>query len=310
MLGRWGQRDRLKEIDRELARRDRDVASRGRQPPEVRRWYVNGQGQTMVIIPGPVEFWMGSPRTEVGPEGGAEPPHYRRVGRTFALAAHEVTVGQFLRFRADHRYNKQYSPTADPPMNMVSWFEAAAYCNWLSKQEDIPEGQWCYVPTGGGKAGPGMRARQGFLGLSGYRLPTEAEWEYACRAGSATGRPYGETEELLGRYAWYSRNSLDQGLLLPGSLRPNDGGLFDVLGNTTEWSQNRSLRHATGGPGAPIEDEEDKGDTQEISDMDSRLLRGRRFTFQPWNVRSAFRFGYGPLLRFNFSGLRPARTVR
>src|SRR5262249_41403042 len=60
LLRQWGQRDRLKTIDDELAKRDRALASEGRQPPDGRRWIVNGQGQTMVIVQGPVEFWMGS----------------------------------------------------------------------------------------------------------------------------------------------------------------------------------------------------------------------------------------------------------
>jgi formylglycine-generating enzyme required for sulfatase activity len=94
-----------------LAQRDKDVARGvGKLPDPARRWYVNGQKQTMVIIPGPVESWMGSPRTEAerffGPEGTSERRHYRRIGRSFALAAHEVTVEQFLKFLPDHDYSK------------------------------------------------------------------------------------------------------------------------------------------------------------------------------------------------------------
>lgn len=68
-----------------------------------------------------------------------------------------------------------------------------------------------------------------YLKRTGYRLPTEAEWEYACRAGSSTARHFGETELLLGQYAWYQRNSGDKRMLAVGSLKPNDAGLFDML---------------------------------------------------------------------------------
>jgi formylglycine-generating enzyme required for sulfatase activity len=180
LLCQWGQRAKLKVIDAELAQRDKDVASGvGKLPDPARRWYVNGQQQTMVIIPGPVEFWMGSPRTEAerrgGPEGRGETRHFRRIGRSFALAAHEVTVEQFRKFRPNYFYYKPYSPTPDHPINTVSWFEAAEYCNWLSQEEGIPEEQWCYERDSKTQSDEGMRVKADALALQGYRLPTEAE---------------------------------------------------------------------------------------------------------------------------------------
>ncbi len=116
---------------------------------EERRWYVNAHGQTMVVIPGPVEFWMGSPPTEEGRASipdkhrGMELRHWQRIGRSFAIAAKEVTVEQVLRFRANHPVLRQHAPTDDCPVN-VSWYDAAAYCNWLNEREGIPQEQWCY----------------------------------------------------------------------------------------------------------------------------------------------------------------------
>src|SRR5262249_41528304 len=149
----------------------------------------------VLVPPGEFETAEGDKRLKV------------RVERRFALAAREVTVAEFLRFRKDHPYSKDYTPTEDCPVNLVSWYDAAAYCNWLSKQEGIAEDQWCYVPNETGAYAEGMRVKANALSLSGYRLPAEAEWELACRAGSVTAWSMGGAEDLLGKYGWYTANS-------------------------------------------------------------------------------------------------------
>src|SRR6516225_191938 len=114
---------------------------------------------------------------------------------------------------------------ADLPVVGIDWYMAARYCNWLSKKEGIPEEEWCYEIHGNE-----FRLKANYLSRRGYRLPTEAEMEFATRAGASTARYYGETEELLPKYAWYLRNSQEQTWPV-GSLKPNDLGLFDVQGN-------------------------------------------------------------------------------
>ena len=260
-------------------------------------WYVNTQGQTFVVIPGPAEFVMGSPTSKAG-RSGNESQHKKRLGRTFALAATSVTKEQFLRYRPTfshdqmHRYSE---PTC--PIGGVIWYEAAAYCNWLSKEEGIPEDQWCYEIKGNV-----FKLKEKYLSLTGYRLPTEAEMEYATRAGAITSRYYGETEELLPKYAWYFKNSQEKTWPV-GSLKPNDLGLFDVQGNLFTWCQESYKLYPQG-----EEVSEDKEDNLMIVNSNSRVLRGGSFAYPASLVRSAYRNLSAPTYRDFNDGFRPART--
>jgi formylglycine-generating enzyme required for sulfatase activity len=282
LLRHWGQQAKVEGIDRELATG---------QVEGQRQWYVNRQGQTLVLVP-PGEF-----ETKAAVQGKRVKV---RVEPRFALAAREVTVAEFLRFRKDHKYPKEFAPTEDCPVMLVSWYDAAAYCNWLSKEEGIAWEQWCYVPNDKGAYAEGMTVKANALSLSGYRLPAEAEWELACRAGSVTTWSMGEAVDLLPKYAWYVANSSSRSRPT-GRLRPNDLGLFDLHGNAWEWCHNRY---------EDFTDMRDRNMDDKVDNKSLRSLRGGGLFNSPMILPSAYRDRFAPAIRNSDNGFRPARTFR
>ena len=149
-----------------------------------------------------------------------------------------------------------------------------------------------------------MKIKPDALRLGGYRLPTEAEWEYACRAGAGTSRYYGASVDLLGQYAWYSATSQDHAWPC-GSLLPNELGLFDMLGNVYEWCQEVPRIYQPDRNNIIIDR---ISDYLFVDDTNPRLLRGGSFNFLPAYVRSAYRTGLLPANRYPYIGFRPSRT--
>jgi formylglycine-generating enzyme required for sulfatase activity len=302
LLRQWGLEQSLKEKELDLAKepqrenRARDVEQRsagkgGPEPANTRDplWYVDYLGQTMVVIPAGTKFRMGSPKTEV-PRLPEEPTQQTMtVERTFAIAAKSVTKEQFLCFPKsrdylpkDQDYLRRVLPAPNCPGNWMIWNPVQEYCNWLSQEARLPKSEWCYVPDKDGK----LKPAPDYLNRKGYRLPTEAEWECACRAGAVTSRYYGESAALLGKYACYVFNS-DYRTFPVASLKPNDWGLFDMHGNVWSWCHKDGAepeKHA--------------------------IIRGGSFADAPQEVRAACRFDLTPDRITSYVGLRPVRTFR
>lgn len=164
------------------------------------------------------------------------PRHQRRFPRRFAIATNEVTIAQFRRFDADYQKDRlELSASArDAAMMLMTPHLAYSFCNWLSDQFGFER---CYELRSGAQE---LTPRADHLSLSGYRLPTDGEWECACRAGTATSRFFGQTEALVVQYSWLAETpgrATRNGAILSqpvGRLLPNRWGLFDTYGNAKE----------------------------------------------------------------------------
>jgi hypothetical protein len=276
VLLRWGSGDRISAIDREL---------QAEGPRAGRQWYVGREGHTMVVV--------------TPPESSPGRPGRAGVNAPFEVASQEVSLGQFLRFRADHEYSVQFSPRPEYPANIVTWYAAAAYCRWLSERNGVPEDQMCYPPIDQIK--DGMMPCPDYLERTGYRLLTEAEWNEACQAGATTDRFFAQSSALTSFYAWTLETS--PGHLQPvGALLPNDLGLFDMMGNAHEWCHDGLARDLLP-EGDPIA-------VRPIRSSQRRVLKGGSTNSRAAGLTSAPHDGALPTILFNSVGFRVARSHR
>lgn len=207
------------------------------------------------------DFMMGA-ETQDG-EDDEKPQHQVLISKSFYLAKTEVTQAQWL---ALYRAHGSSSRGDGLPVNNITWELATQYCNLATAN------------------------------LEGtYRLPTEAEWEYACRAGTSTAYSYGDDTVQLQNYAWFEENSQDR-IQKVGTRRPNPWGLFDMHGNVAEWCA----------------DLYDDTYYDAVSVMDPigpeegsyRVIRGGSFYLGSWPCRSAYRAKSKASSRSPMVGLR------
>ena len=164
------------------------------------------------------EFTMGALDRDTAAFNDEKPQHHVRITRPFYLGVYEVTQGQYQAVAGENPSN--FKGADNLPVEQVSWLAAVEFCNQLSERE----GRRPYYGIAGGAVT--------ITGGNGYRLPTEAEWEYACRAGSPTD--FGVGDGSREDWAWFNMNSA--GKTHPvGEKQPNAFGLFDMYGNVLEW---------------------------------------------------------------------------
>jgi formylglycine-generating enzyme required for sulfatase activity len=220
---------------------------------------------------------MGSPANESGRQSD-EVQHQVTITRDFWLKESEVTQGEWRSLMGSNP--SAFSTCGDGcPVELVSWFDAVDYVNALSRSEGLPE---CYGTN------------RTFVGLScrGFRLPTEAEWEYAARAGT-TGERYGPLDAI----AWHSGNSGGRTQPVRGK-QANAWGLYDMIGNVWEWTHD--WYDAYGGAAT---------DPLGPGTGSRRVLRGGGWGFDAALCRAAVRDNGGPGYRRGLLGFRPARSV-
>jgi formylglycine-generating enzyme required for sulfatase activity len=240
------------------------------------------------------EFMAGSPVSEKE-RSTNETPHQVRITKPFWLGATHVTVGQFAFFANESGYrtlaetqgwtygawnepgkkwnqlaggswrNPGFPQGIDHPVVCVNWHDATAFCNWLSAKE-------------------GQK----------YRLPTEAEWEYACRAGKSTAYPWSNNPDdgqgwancsdqtAAGRFTLFPAFSWSDGYVYTSpvtAFQPNAWGLHDMIGNALQWCGDWFAEY----PSGPVENPQGPPDGRE------RVLRGGSFIYGPRHCRCAFR---------------------
>jgi formylglycine-generating enzyme required for sulfatase activity len=240
---------------------------------------TNTIGMTLNKIPAGT-FMMGSPGSETG-RGDDETQHEVTISKAFYMQTTEVTRGQWTAVMGTEPWKGvvpflgNVKKGTNYPACYVSREDAVAYCKKLSEKE--------------GKT---------------YRLPTEAEWEYACRAGTETAWSFGDDEKVLGDYAWYDKNAKDIGegyAHQVGRKKPNAFGLYDMHGNVSEWCHDYF--------------EEDyykqspEKDPTGLSSGSSRVLRGGTWRLNSGFTRSAFRYRFGADTRNFSNGFRLVREL-
>lgn len=238
---------------------------------EKRTMLIKFTNTTMKLVRIPSgKFTMGLPMSESGRDKKDGAQRIVKITKPFYMGIYEVTQEQYQEIMGKNPSNFK---GAKNPVEKVSWNEAVAFCEALSK-----------------KAGPSKGLPAGMT----VRLPSEAEWEYACHAGTTTRFSFGDSDTKLDEFAWYTSNSESKTHPV-GQKKCNAWGLYDMYGNVWEWCSDW------------FNDSSANADTLDPKGPNSgsyRVLRGGSWSYSPWICRSAFRSRDNPDNRYNNIGFR------
>jgi formylglycine-generating enzyme required for sulfatase activity/serine/threonine protein kinase len=229
--------------------------------------YTNSIGMKFKLIKAG-KFQMGSEKYD-----DEKPVHWVEITKDFYMGIFQVTVGQYKKYvdeKGGHfepDYNQQGDNAA---VTHVSWNDAQEFISWLNEKE----------------------------GGEHYRLPTEAEWEYAARAGTTTEYSFGDDASLLGDYAWYSDNREGAYAHIVGQKKPNPWGLYDMHGNVWEWTCSEYESKSSG---------KEQQCVKNVNENNRLSVRGGSWDLGVARVRSADRNDWSPTYRGGDVGLRVAR---
>jgi formylglycine-generating enzyme required for sulfatase activity len=241
-----------------------------------------GMGSTKEQTDQLLQLYPGSKQEQFDAE---QPKHPVEITQPFYLGIHPVTQGQYQAIMGPHECH--FRGSDDLPVESVCWLDSIALCNMLSERE----GRTPYYHIEGDSVT--------IVGGNGFRLPTEAEWEYSCRAGSKSSYPFGDDPKKLDECAWYSDNSGGQTHPV-GNKAANAWGLYDMLGNVWEWcadlyDENYYARSPVADPpGAPR--------------ASHRAVRGGCWGYEAWGCRPANRHRLEPADRNSRLGFRVAAS--
>jgi len=288
------------------------------------RQTTNSIGMQLTLVPAG-QFDMGAPKGEVARYPYERPQHRVQISQPFYLGTYEVTQAEWEAIMGSNP--SSYAPTGDSkkkvadldtkrfPVEQISWNDALEFCNRLSQKDDLPE--YYELEKIERKHDHISSAVVTIRGGTGYRLPTEAEWEYACRAGTETTFCFGaqlneKDANVDGEFPYGAASNIEPlgRTTTVGSYRPNAFGLYDMHGNVSEWCfdwfHNKIYGKRTGTTVDPV---------VVILDADVttpkalKVHRGGNFWLDADGARSAFRNGNTPEFYLDDLGLRIARSV-
>jgi serine/threonine protein kinase/formylglycine-generating enzyme required for sulfatase activity len=263
---------------------------------------------TFIVFP-PGEYMIGSANDEPG-RFKNEVRHRVWLTRPFALLDREITLEELIAFHPRYTgFMRQFDAKPEDAGFGADWYDAVGFCRWLGKQMGLAESDQSYGDPArldkeryprepNPEASWAPRNWPLELGRRGFRLPTDAEWEAASRAGARTAYGYGGDQSQLGRFGWFMENS-GKHAHPPRELRPGRRGLFDLHGNLWEWTHDWYGDYDTKAPTDPLGAVEGT----------SRVDRGGGWEFVAANCRSANRNTSDPTFRTSDLGFRPALSL-